>query len=56
MVAASSRSDRIGSLAATAWVQTRDLLPRASDYAAMRRNPRRDIIAGVGLRLPASGR
>ena len=53
MAAASSRSDRIESLAATAWVQTRALLPRASDYAAMRRNPRRDIIAGVTVAVVA---
>ena len=37
----------------TGWVRTRALLPRRSDYSAMRRNPRRDIVAGVTVAFVA---
>ncbi len=36
-----------------AWRHTRALLPQAADYRAMRRNPRRDIIAGVTVAMVA---
>ena len=53
MTGAPSRSDRIGSLASTVWAQARALLPRVSDYTAMRRNPRRDVIAGLTVAVVA---
>jgi MFS superfamily sulfate permease-like transporter len=36
-----------------AWVRTRGLLPQRADYAAMRRNPRRDVLAGVTVAFVA---
>ena len=36
-----------------AWQRTRALLPAAADYRAMRRNPRRDVIAGVTVAFVA---
>lgn len=35
------------------WKYVRSLLPQAADYAAMRRNPRRDIIAGITVAFVA---
>ena len=36
-----------------AWQRLRSLLPRKSDFTAMRRNPKRDIIAGITVALVA---
>lgn len=44
---------RAGLFVADAWKRTRDLLPRATDFRAMRRNPRRDIIAGITVAVVA---
>ena len=38
---------------AAAWVHVRALLPTTSDYAAMRRNPKRDIVAGITVAFVA---
>ena len=38
---------------ATAWAVTRRLLPEAADYTAMRRNPKRDIVAGITVAFVA---
>jgi MFS superfamily sulfate permease-like transporter len=35
------------------WAITRGLLPQGADYAAMRRNPKRDILAGVTVAFVA---
>jgi SulP family sulfate permease len=35
------------------WTRTRALLPARSDYLAMRRNPRRDVLAGVTVAFVA---
>lgn len=40
-------------LIAEAWHRTRDLLPHAADFRAMRRNPKRDIIAGITVAVVA---
>jgi len=39
--------------AATAWARVRALLPTSADYRAMRRNPKRDIIAGITVAFVA---
>jgi len=36
-----------------AWERTRELLPQRADIAAMRRNPRRDVLAGVTVAVVA---
>ena len=36
---------------ASAVSRMRDLLPQRSDYAAMRRNPKRDVIAGLTVAM-----
>ena len=38
---------------AQAWRRTRALLPQSSDVQAMRRNPRRDVLAGVTVAFVA---
>jgi MFS superfamily sulfate permease-like transporter len=35
------------------WALTRSLLPQKSDYTAMRRNPKRDIVAGITVAFVA---
>lgn len=40
-------------MVAHVWQRTRVLLPQAADYRAMRRNPRRDILAGVTVAVVA---
>ncbi|MDD2857704.1 MAG: SulP family inorganic anion transporter [Candidatus Nanopelagicales bacterium] len=37
----------------TSWARVRELLPQRSDYTAMRRSPRRDVIAGVTVAFVA---
>ncbi len=39
--------------ARAAWARTRGLLPQAADLQAMRRNPRRDVLAGVTVAFVA---
>ena len=41
------------SAATTVWARTRALLPRHADLHAMRRNPRRDLLAGVTVAFVA---
>ena len=41
------------SAATTVWARTRALLPRHADLQAMRRNPRRDLLAGVTVAFVA---
>lgn len=37
----------------TAWQRLRQLLPTSSDYTAMKRNPRRDVLAGITVAFVA---
>ena len=43
----------IGVWAHRAWRHTRALLPQAADFAAMRRNPKRDVLAGITVAFVA---
>ena len=47
------RSNRVGPILAVGWQRTRALLPTRADFTAMRRNPRRDFIAGVTVAVVA---
>jgi SulP family sulfate permease len=40
-------------IAASVWARTRALLPQRSDFTAMRRDPKRDIIAGITVAFVA---
>lgn len=53
MSGGSVSTQRSDSLTGDAWKRTRALLPCAADLRAMRRNPRRDIIAGVTVAVVA---
>lgn len=53
MSGGSASTQRSDSLTGDAWKRTRALLPCAADLRAMRRNPRRDIIAGVTVAVVA---
>jgi len=43
----------LGDVVTQSWARTRALLPARSDYTAMRRNPRRDVLAGVTVAFVA---
>ena len=47
-----TRPRKLG-FASEAWKRTRALLPQRSDFRAMRRNPKRDILAGVTVAVVA---
>jgi high affinity sulfate transporter 1 len=49
----SKSDDRDASLKKTTWKKIRALLPERSDYSVMRRDPKRDIIAGITVAFVA---
>lgn len=53
MSAPSSISPKRFGFASEAWQRTRSLLPQRADFRAMRRNPKRDILAGVTVAVVA---
>lgn len=43
----------LGAAIAQGWTRTRALLPQRADYRAMRRNPKRDVLAGITVAFVA---